>query len=220
MNHPILTVDETGLRKDGQKGQAGGIFTNGIALLNAELSRGKWIANKLLSNYGGVCITDGYKGYDDIPLRQRCWTHLIREFEDLTKKYKDAEVFHRRIKKLYNELKGYTQDVPENKAKKYFKFQLNDIVGCLKTQKWGRKLAKLTENGGDDWFNAWNYPGVPFQNNLAEQGLRRIVMHRKRMGCYRTEVGKNWINVCLSVMQTWRLQNRNVLANLIHLQGN
>jgi transposase len=220
MESPYINVDETGLRKDGQKGQVWGIFTGGIALLNAELSRGKWVANKLLGNYDGVAITDGYKAYDDIPLRQRCWSHLIREFEELAKKYDEAKVLHTRIKKLYHGLKAYEYDKPGEKAKEYLKFELDDIVVCLKVHKWGRNLAKLIENAGDDWFTAWDYPGVPFQNNLAEQGLRRIVMHRKRMGCYRTEVGKNWINVCLSVMQTWRLQNKNVLANLIHLQGN
>lgn len=215
-----LNIDETGLRKDGQKGQVWGIFTKGIALLNAELSRGKSVANKLLGDYDGVTITDGYNGYGDVILRQRCWTHLIREFEDLSKKYEEAKVFHTRIKKLYNELKAYVCDIPGEKAKEYFKFQLNDIVACLRAHKWGRKLAKLIENGGEDWFTAWDYPGVPYQNNLAEQGLRRIVMHRKRMGCYRTEIGKNWINICLSVMQTWRLQNKNILANLINMQEN
>jgi len=40
------------------------------------------------------------------------------------------------------------------------------------------------------------------------------------MGCYRTEVGKNWINVSLSVMQTWRLQEKKVLANLIYMASN
>ena len=61
---------------------------------------------------------------------------------------------------------------------------------------------------------AWNYPSVPFQNNLAERRLRRIVMHRKSMECYRTEVSKNWFNVGLSVMQTWRLQEKNVNRTL------
>ncbi|MBS3140400.1 transposase [Candidatus Woesearchaeota archaeon] len=82
------------------------------------------------------------------------------------------------------------------------------------------KLSNLIQNGESDWFMAWNYPSVPFQNNLAERRLRRIVMHRKSMECYRTEVSKNWFNVGLSVMQTWRLQEKNVLANLIYMASN
>lgn len=217
---PYINADETGLRKDGQSGYVWGFFTKGIALLNAEMSRGKIIANNLLARFSGVTISDGYLGYDDVALRQRCWSHLIREFEELTKKHKEAKVFLERIRELYKQLVIYTDDIPSAKVKDYLRFQLSDIVSCLDAITWGRKLANLIKNGGEDWFTAWDYPGVPFQNNLAERGLRRIVMHRKRMGCYRNEVGKNWINVCLSVMQTWRLQERNVLANLVYLQNN
>jgi len=220
MRAPYINADETGLRKDGQSGYVWGLFTKGIALLNAEMSRGKKIANNLLVRFSGVTISDGYLGYDDVALRQRCWSHLIREFEELAQKHKEANVFLKRIKDLYTQLVVYTEDIPSEQAKEYMRFQLGDIVTCLDAVKWGRKLAGLIKNGGEDWFTAWDYPGVPFQNNLAERGLRRIVMHRKRMGCYRNEVGVNWINVCLSVMQTWRLQERNILANLINLQKN
>jgi len=208
------------LRKDGQSGYVWGFFTNGIALLNAELSRGKNIANNFLARFFGVTISDGYLGYDDVALRQRCWSHLIREFEELAKKHEEAKVFLDRIRELYKQLIVYTADIPSENVKAYLRFQLKDIVTCLDARTWGRKLATLIENGRDDWFTAWDYPGVPFQNNLAERGLHRIVMHRKRMGCYRNEVGVNWINVCISVMQTWRLQERNVLANLITMARN
>jgi len=217
---PYINADETGLRKDGQSGYVWGFFTKGIALLNAEMSRGKKIANNFLTGFLGVTITDGYLGYGDVAFRQRCWSHLIREFEDLSKKHKEAKLFLEQIRELYKQLIVYTDDIPSDNVKDYLHFQLNDIVTCLDTTRWGRKLGNLIKNGGDDWFTAWDYPGVPFQNNLAERGLRRIVMHRKRMGCYRNEVGKNWIDVCLSVMQTWRLQEKNILANLVYMASN
>lgn len=207
--------DETGLRKDGQSGYVWGFFTKGIALLNAEMSRGKHIAQNFLGRYTGVNVTEGYLGYADLVLRQRCWSHLIREFKELAKKHKHMEVLYVRIKQLYSEIKVYTDDIPSEQTKEYFLFELNDIVTCLNAHKSSRKVAKLIKNGGDDWFTALDYPEVPFQNNLAERGLRRIVMHRKRMGCYRNDVGRNWINVCLSVMQTWRLQKQNIFSNLI-----
>ncbi|MFP4424298.1 MAG: hypothetical protein ACLFP2_03620 [Candidatus Woesearchaeota archaeon] len=53
---------------------------------------------------------------------------------------------------------------------------------------------------------------IIYREELESYSNLKIVMHRKRMGCYRTEVGKNWINVCLSVMQIWRLQNKNVFS--------
>lgn len=215
-----IHADETGLRKDGQKGQVWGLFTKGIALFNAEMSRGKDIANNLLGRFLGITITDGYIGYGDVALRQRCWVHLIREFKDLAKKHDEAKVLCDRIKTLYAQLKNYIDDVPNEKVKNYFQWELNDIVTCLNVHKSCRKLATLIINGGEDWFTALDYPAVPFENNLAERGLRRIVMHRKRMGCYRNDCGKNWINICLSVMQTWRLQGKNILSSLIYLASN
>ena len=212
-----INADETGLRKDGQNGYVWGTFTKGIALLNAELSRGKKIANNLLGSFTGVTISDGYLGYGDVALRQRCWAHLIREFKELAKKYEEAKPLYRRIKALYKQIVVYLDDIPSEKVKAYFRQELQDIVTCLEVHKSCRKLASLIKNAQQDWFTALDYPGVPFQNNLAERGLRRIVMHRKRMGCYRNEVGKKWIEVCLSVMQTWRLQGRNVLANLLYM---
>lgn len=220
LNSPYIHSDETGFRKDGQSGYVWGLFNKGIALLHAELSRGKNIANKLLSQFRGVTITDGYVAYTDVLLRQRCWSHLIREFKDLAKNHDEAKVFLARIKDLYSQLKVYEDDIPSDEVKEHFRAQLNDIVTCLNARQWGRKLATLIENGGNDWFTAWDYPGVPFTNNLAERGLRRIVMHRKRMGCYRNEVGKNWIDVCMSVMLTWKLQSRNILAQLIAVASN
>jgi hypothetical protein len=184
------------------------------------VSRGKHIANNFLRCFLGVLISDGYVGYIDVALRQRCWVHLIREFEELAKKHEEAKVLLQRIRLLYKQLVIYVDDIPSDKVKEHLRFELDDIVTCLNARKWSRKLANLIRNGGDDWFTALDYPGVPFQNNLAERGLRRIVMHRKRMGCYRNDVGKNWINVCLSVMQTWKMQNKNVLANLVHLASN
>jgi len=217
---PYINADETGLRKDGQSGYVWGLFTKGIALLNAEMSRGKKIANNLLAKFLGVTISDGYLGYGDVAFRQRCWVHLIREFEDLAKKHDEAKVLCTRIKALYSQLTIYVDDVPNDKVKNYLQQELADLVVCLDAHRSCRKLATLIKNGENDWFTALDYPGVPFQNNLAERGLRRIVMHRKRMGCYRNEVGVNWINVCLSVMQTWRLQERNVLANLVYIASN
>lgn len=212
---PYIHSDETGLRKDGQTGHVWGFFTKGIAILTAELSRGKHIAQKMLGEYTGVNITDGYIGYVDLVIRQRCWSHLIREFKELAKTNEEAKTQYQRIKKLYSEIKIYEDIIPSKKVKNYFIFQLDDIVTCLNANKNCRKLANLITNAGDDWFTALDHTGVPFQNNLAERGLRRIVMHRKRMGCYRNEVGKNWINICLSVMQTWRLQGKSIFANLL-----
>lgn len=211
---PFLHADETGLRKDGKNGYVWGIFSTTIAILSAELSRARENIKKLLPNYTGVMVTDGYNAYDEFPFRQRCWSHLLREFKDYAKKNEEIQTQYTRIKKLYEQMKVLNAKPPQEKEIEKVKWTLQDIIICLRAIKQGRKLATLIENGGDDWFTALYYPEVPLENNHAERGLRHIVLHRKVMGCYRTGKGKDWIDIGISVLQSWRLQGKNVYQEL------
>ena len=207
-------MDETGFRKDGQNGYIWGFFNEKISILSAELTRSAKIVKNVLGNFLGLGITDGYVGYHGLKLRQRCWAHLLREFKELSQKYPELEPMYKRAKALYQRLLSYVDEVPSDKVKETLLFELQDIVVCLQTHKSGRKLAKQILNGKNDWFRAWDFPGAPFQNNLAERGLRRAVMLRKRIGCYRNQVGQRWINICMSVMQTWRMQGLSIYQML------
>lgn len=211
---PFLHADETGLRRDGRNSYVWGVFSNTIAILSAELSRARENIRKLLPNYGGVIVTDGFNAYDEFPIRQRCWSHLLREFKDYAKKNDEIKVQYTRIKKLYEQMKELNAEPPDEVKIEQVKFVLQDIVTCLNAIKQGRKLATLIQNGGEDWFTALYHPGVPLENNHAERGLRHIVLHRKAMGCYRTDKGKNWIDIGISVLQSWRLQGKNVYQEL------
>lgn len=210
----FLHADETGLRKDGKNGYVWGVFSNTIAILSAELSRARENIQKILPNYAGVIVTDGYNAYDEFPLRQRCWSHLLREFKDYAKKNEEIQTQYNRIKKLYEQMKVLNAKPPEENEIQKVKWTLRDIMTCLNAIKQGRKLATLIENGGDHWFTALYHQGVPLENNHAERGLRHIVLHRKMMGCYRTDKGKEWIDIGISVLQSWRLQGKNVYQEL------
>lgn len=210
----FIHCDETGLRMDGRNGYVWGIFTNSIAILSAELTRGRKHIERLLEGFTGVIVTDGYVAYDCFPLRQRCWAHLIREFKELAEKNKEIELQYGRIKLLYEHLKELNKEPPNEIKIEKAKCQLKDIVTCLNTIKEGRKLANHIENAGDDWFTALYHEGVPLENNAAERGLRHIVLHRKMMGCYRNQKGKDWIDIGMSVLQSWRLQGKNTYQEL------
>jgi transposase len=209
-----IHMDETGFRKDGQNGYIWGFFSKKTSILSAELTRSAKIIKENLGNFVGLGITDGYVGYFGLKFRQRCWAHLLREFKEIAEKHEEIKPLHERAKALYKQLVTFVEIIPTKIQKEKIRYTLNDIVICLESHKVGRKLAKQIRNGKQDWFTAWDYLGAPFQNNLAERGLRRAVMLRKRIGCYRNEVGRRWINICMSVMQTWRMQDANLLYNL------
>mgnify|MGYP001586786989 FL=1 len=211
---PYINADETSFRKDGQNGYIWGVFTNTLSILSATTSRARINITKLLKNFNGIIITDGYNAYNEFPLRQRCWSHLIREAKDYAKDNKEIEIQYQRLKNLYETLKELNTKPPDEEKIAKAKWTLKDIITCLKAIREAKGLATLIENGGDDWFTALHHKGVPLDNNHAERELRPIVLLRKTIGCYRNEKGEKWINNVISLLHTWKLQGKNLFQQL------
>ena len=213
-----LNSDETGFRVDGVNKYVWGIFTKTRAIFMAGKSRAHKHFKKLIANFNGILVVDGYGGYDYYKLKQRCWAHLIRDFKDLAKDNKEIDNQLRRLLFLYEKLKELNAGPPIEKEIKKVKWMLKDIVTCLHTIKGATKLETLIKNGGDDWFTALYYPEVPLHNNHAERELRSVVLLRKTIGCIRNWKGQRWIDVVMSVLHTWKLQGQNIFQNLRIIQ--
>ena len=209
-----LHADETGFREDGQNGYVWGVFTKTRAIFLASKSRAAKYFKKLIRNFKGVIVVDGYGGYDYYSHKQRCWAHLIREFKDYAKDDKEIDVQFRRLLVLYETLKELNTGPPNEKEIEKAKWLLKDIVNCLKSINGTKGIRTYIENGGSDWFTALYYEGVPLHNNHAERELRSVVLLRKTIGCYRNWKGKRWIDVVISVLHTWKLQGQNLFQNL------
>lgn len=212
--------DETPFRRDGCNGYIWGVFTKTRAVLLASLNRGRANIKVLLGNYKGVMVSDGYNGYDEFESRHRCWAHLDRDFEESAQDNEEIFAQYQRFEKLYKhgrELKAKESldNLPiDNNEIDNIKWAFWDIITCLKPIKAARKIRTLMENGGENWFTAYHHIGVPLDNNLAERGLRPIVCLRNVIGCYRNDKGKHWIENVISVLQTWKLQNKNIYQGL------
>jgi transposase len=208
--------DETGIRLDGINRYVWGLFSKTRAIFQAGITRASYNFKKLIRNIRKkiVLVVDGYKGYDYYTLKQRCWAHLLRDFKDFASKNEEIKIQYNRVKKLYEFIEVLNNKPPDEKEIEKAKWNLKDIITCLKNIKEANKLVTLIENGGDDWFTALYYEGVPLTNNLAERELRKIVLLRKTIGCIRNWKGKRWIEVVMSVLHTWRLQNKNIFENL------
>ena len=211
-------ADETGMRKDGQNGQIWGVCTKTISLFFARMSRARKEIKQILGKFSGVLVTDGYKVYDYLGLRQRCWVHLLREVRDISQKDDEVKAQYERLKLLYQQLKELNAKPPDEKLIRKVKWTLEDIATCLDAIRKGRKLAVLIRNGRDDWFTALYYKDVPLENNHAERELRPLVLLRKTIGCYRNEKGQRWIDIVVSVVHTWKLQRINIFQQLRYVQ--
>ncbi|MFH1395825.1 MAG: IS66 family transposase [archaeon] len=213
-----LHSDETGFREDGKNGYVWGIFTKSNAIFLAAKSRAAKHFKKLIRNFKGVIVVDGYGVYDYYPLKQRCWAHLIRDFKELAKDNPEIDVQFRRLLILYEKLKELNVEPPDEKEIENAKWILGDIVTCLEPIKGTKKLVTYMKNGGEDWFTALYHEGVPLHNNHAERELRSVVLLRKTIGCYRNWKGKRWIDVVISTIHTWKLQGQNIFQNLRAIQ--
>ncbi|MEA3514484.1 MAG: transposase [Nanoarchaeota archaeon] len=211
----FLHSDETGFRLDGINRYVWGLFSKTKAIFKAGVTRGAYNFKKLIGNIQIIVVVDGYKGYWYLDVIQRCWAHLLRDFKSYAENNEEIKVQYKRIKILYEDLKKLNIGPPASKKDiEKVKWIFNDIIVCLKPINCANKLITLLKNGGNDWFTALNYENMPLDNNLAERELRRVVLLRKTIGCIRTWKGKRWIEIVMSVLQTWKLQGLNIFQNL------
>jgi hypothetical protein len=88
---PVVHLDETGWREDGQHGYVWVATTKDACLFHRDPSRGGQVVDALLgARTERVFVSDFYAAYDHCPERhQRCWAHLWRDIDDLLHAYPD-----------------------------------------------------------------------------------------------------------------------------------
>jgi hypothetical protein len=84
---PVLHMDETGWRENGQNGYVWGLVTPGaqpVCYYAYDRSRAGAAAATLLADFSGHLVTDYYGAYNHLGCQhQRCWVHLLRDLHAL-----------------------------------------------------------------------------------------------------------------------------------------
>ena len=106
LDQPCLYGDETGWRKDGDSAWLWRFSNQDVSYYIIDRSRGQKVIESVLGkSFNGVLVSDFYGGYNEIDCdKQKCWTHLLREFRELKKKYpKSAEVklYSKQMKRFF-----------------------------------------------------------------------------------------------------------------------
>jgi len=207
-------MDETGLRKDGKNGQVWNASTAEYCLFEYDRSRGADVAKRILNSFAGILTTDDFKSYYWYELRQLCWAHLLREAKEFAEKYSEAKIQYERLKVLYNKSKlvQEMQDVSKYDA---LAVELEDIATCYHPMDGCRIMYGKIHNRTALWLRAVKYPLAQLTNNRAERNLRKVVLHRNRMGCIRNEKGEAFVNNFLTCTSTWQIQGKNTYEKLL-----
>ena len=196
----FVQFDESVVRMNGRRGYVWLATAGDATYLVAAPSRA---AAVLELHFGGLlgmpAVTDGYAAYGILPVRQRCWVHLLREAEKYAVKNGGDDLScYRRLLSMYRRIKNR---------------ESADSAECLDLEKAALRIASdykeghgfraTLENAAPHLFTFLRHPGMPPHNNAAELEIRdTVVLHRNVRHQLSEPEGREVFSVLVSVART------------------
>lgn len=220
-----IYIDETGVKVQGKQFWIWVFTTITTTLFVIRKSRHCKIVKEVLGeNFQGVINCDGwetyktYKNNNDKVLLQRCWAHAIREVENVAEKYDEVKPLFKWFQNIYIRVcKARESGKPiyqRRKLKEKCEDELRQWLDVTKSYKELKTVRTKIENGFEHWFTCIIHPEVEPTNNRAERMLREQVVIRKITGTLRNEKGTTANEVMMSLITTWKQQNKNPFLEL------
>ena len=246
MSHDILHMDETRLQVLNELGrlaqsqsymwvQSGGPPDKPVVVFDYDPSRSGAVPARLLDDYRGHLMTDGYEGYNAVVVQNglthlACWAHARRKFVEAQKaqpkgKSGSADEAVKLIGKLYGverELTGITDIALRQKARAEHSVPvMMEIRQWLDKQlprvppksKLGEALAYINKY----WPKLIRYlerGDLPIDNNRAENAIRPFVIGRKNWLFSDTPAGAHASARIYSIIETAKANGHEPYAYL------
>jgi transposase len=206
----LVGLDETGLRQNGVAGWAWLARTDTASLFRVELSRGAWVAERMLGpDFRGVLLTDFYGVYtshDDWD-HAYCGAHMVREAKKVAEctPTPRTEEFRDRLCAWYVEGKA-AQMSGDTGTRHGMRTKLGRLIA------WGDPrlqddVQRLQSRLRDRFYGVTAFldnRGIPADNNGTERDLRILARHRKGTGGTRSTRGSQTLGRWMSIGQTRR----------------
>lgn len=223
LESPFIHVDETQLNIKGCNHYAW-IFTDGkYVFFQLTETREINITKDLLADFKGILVSDFYSGYDSLKCRhQKCLVHLIRNMNDDLWKFPfdyEYEIFVKEFRNLiipiFTTIKKYGSKKRHlNKFRKsiddfYNRMIKNESYTSEITIKYQTRLKKYWTN----LFTFVEFDNIPWNNNMAERGLRHLAVQRK-ISTHFNNAADVYL-LFLGIMQTCRFQKKSFLKFLL-----
>lgn len=230
LNQPVIGADETywrlmgakGKREggDGKRWQAWAIVAPNAVCYRIEDSRSAEAAQKVLGDFAGTVITDGYSVYSSLKKQgarfrmAHCWAHVRRKFVELQDQHPEqCKQVLDWIGELYA-VESESRDGPPEERLAKRKTRSRQAVLAL--QNWALSTPVLPESSlgkaiaymGGVWDGLRVFlddPNVELDNNRTERALRGIVVGRKNHYGSRSRRGTEVAALLYSLIESAKL---------------
>jgi transposase len=209
---PLKHADETGWRNDGKNGYAWLFCTALISLFRFRQSRSAPVAMEVFGQkrLPGTLVVDRYAGYNKVLCRrQYCYSHLLREVQDLGKEFSQQPEVQRFVQTLApllaQAMKLRSQGLKLLEFRQQAAALKALIVECVQTaaQHPGiQKIQDLFRQNAHRLYQWTRHPSIPAENNRAERELRPLVIARKISFGSQSEQGLQTREVLMSLLLT------------------
>ena len=224
---PIVNVDETGWRERRAKAWLWTGVTEGVTVFFIRKSRGRDGVEEVLGpDNPAVVGSDRYSAYAHLPPRRRqvCWAHLRRTFEEFVARGGEAARIGQQLLDASEQLFTWWHRVRDGTLKRSsFQVYVSNLRGRFHNsleqgrQSADAKTAATCANLLDIGPALWTFvrrEGVEPTNNDAERALRHGVLWRHTSFGTHSAEGSRFVERLLTVRDTLRQQQRNVLDYL------
>ena len=213
---PVKHADETGWRTHGKNGYVWLFATETISLFLFKKTRSGEVAQAVLGRkrLPGVLVVDRYAGYNKSPCPiQYCYSHLLRETQDLEKEFPDSAEVKAFVSTLAPllALAMNLRTQPISDAQFYaktanVKAQILDAVNHPAHHFGIQRIQDIFREHKKRMYHWARARRIPADNNLAERGLRPTVIARKTHFGSQSDAGARTRSILMTVLHTLRKQ--------------
>jgi transposase len=223
----VVGCDETGARVDGQTWWQW-VFVAPLAIYHVIVhSRAAGVIQAMMGKARPeVWVSDCWSPQFHAPAQQFqiCLVHQLRNLQGLIERHSRLR-WPRQMQQLFRSAMPLSKRRERLSATGYalrvqvLERRLDRLLQRCPEPKAAHALYKRYVKHRQHLFVFLYDPRVPFHNNACERALRPAVIHRKVIGGFRSEWGAQAYAALSSVIDTAKLQERNVFQTLVDLMG-
>jgi transposase len=188
-----------------------------VAFYRIDPHRNKEAFEKLVQDWEGILVSDGYGLYQKWVRRQTCLAHLIRKADALAERKKaDLRRFGQITAAWLRQLIHFAKEPPDQKLWSDFYVHFLFVMSLYEPDDTDAgRLARQILREIDNLWVFLDHEGLEPTNNRAERALRFGVLWRKRSLGTQSEKGNRWVERILSFKETCRLKAKATFPVLV-----